>query len=614
MNRVIAFSRSAGPSSGPATGAASAARASADAVPPSPVEHPSTGDGGPLERATHAQRERAARRLQACERSDELVQRGLRRAEADRQAGKELGASANAVGRWRAAIRDLPPGERLTRLLDAPKSGRPRGGWDDPGAAELWRHWCSDYLREEAPDAAAVHRRLKRIAHDRGWEIPGVKAFLRRTRHDFTREEIVRARQGALALLDLVPHRERTVMYLKPLDVVNGDGRRFDVLVEFPSGRIGRPVVWIWQDVRTRRVLAWAAGESESAALVRVSLHRLILQYGVPGKVLVDSTRAASAKWMTGGQKRRRRWRSDGEELPGMLQLLDIAYSVTAIDRDAAGRGKGRGRSKPVERAFGDLARHVDTHPALAGAATGRSPVDRPETHRARAAPYYGFLDVLEQVIAEHNARPGRRTELGEGERSFDDIWAEEYAGAVVRKMSAAQAGILLLSAEDPLVANDGSFRLLAGRGTGLPPNRYHHTDLLAHAGKRVIVRFDPDNLHEPAQVYDLKGRAICRADCIAKTPWHSADAGREYERSRRKLKRSTEQALAARRDMAALTRELASLPPAEAPPEPEPAAVRLVTSGRMPPPADPGAAPSHPRRRSRTMAAIVALHQEEDE
>ena len=225
----------------------------------------------------------------------------------------------------------------------------------------------------------------------------------------------------------MAPHQTRTVEGLAPLDIVNGDGRRHDVIVEFPSGRQGRPVVWIWQDVRTRRVLAWRAGETESADLVRTSLHELIVAHGVPGRVVVDSTRAASAKWATGGQANRKRWRSSGEELPGLLALLEIGYSATTVDTDAAGRGKGRGRAKPVERAFLDLSRQIDTHPALAGAATGRSPVDRPETHRTRAAPWAEFLGVLERCHsraqraagAAHRGgrRPLVRCGLGGGDR-----------------------------------------------------------------------------------------------------------------------------------------------------------------------------------------------------
>ncbi len=371
-----------------------------------------------------------------------------------------------------------------------------------------------------------------------GWPLPPLLAFRRRSARELTRREVVRAHEGALAVMDLAPHQIRTVDGLRPLDIINGDGRRHDVIVEFPSGREGRPVSWIWQDIRTRRPLAWRVGETESADLVRTSLHALIVEHGVPGRVLVDSNRAASAKWATGGQPHRKRWRSTDEELPGLLKLLEIRYSATTVDRDAAGRGKGRGRAKPIERAFGDLARQIDTHPALAGAATGRSPSDRSETHRMRAVPIEKFFEVFECCILEHNAWTGRRTEAAAG-RSFDEIWVEEIAGTVVRRLAPAQAAILLLAAEDTKVDRSGSLRLKAGRGAGLPASRYHHPDLVERAGERVVARFDPADLHGAIQVFDRAGRWLCTADCVTPVGFADAAAPREWELARKRMRKA---------------------------------------------------------------------------
>ena len=454
------------------------------------VADPAVGTGAPrqsgsmtIETATGASRARALKRLRAVERSDALRADGLLRAEADATAAEEAGVSASAVGSWRKRVKGLSGGRRVEALLDAPKCGRPRNNWGGKGADALWRLWCTDWLREEAPDAAAVHRRIAAVATAKGWNMPGLDAFRRRVEHELPRAEIVRARGGALAAMDMAPHQTRSVAGLVPLAIVNGDGRRHDVLVALPSGREGRPVVWMWQDVRTRRILAWRCGESESADLVRTSLHALISEHGVPGRVLVDSTRAASAKWATGGQRNRRRWRSTGEELPGLLKLLEIEYTSTAVDTDAGGRGKGRGRAKPIERAFGDLARQIDTHPAL----------------------------VVARCVAEHNARPGRRTEAAAG-RSFDQAWVDEIGRTIVRRLSPSQAAILLLAAEDVLVDRSGCIRLKAGRGSGLPANRYHSPDLVERAGTRVVARFDPADLHAGVRIFDLQGRHICHA------------------------------------------------------------------------------------------------------
>ena len=578
--------------------AGSAAQPSAGAgvceVQPAPAHPIPLND--PVAAATAAQVERAARRLAAVNRSDELVAEGMCRAEADAQAGAETGFNGRSLERWRALVRHAP--DRLAALLDGPRSGRPRksgaGGWDGEGADTLWHFWCTDYLREEEPPAAAVYRRLADIAAHRGWPLPTIDAFKRRTRREFSRTEIVRARTGALAAMNTVPAQRRTVAGMKPLEIVNGDGRSMDVLVAWPNGNEGRPCLWLWQDVRTRRILGWRVGETESADLVRTSLHDVIVKHGVPGAVLVDNTRAASAKWMTGGQPARRRWRSDDEEMAGLLQMLDIRYSTTKVDRDAAGRGRGRGRAKPVERAFLDLSNHIDSHPGLAGAGTGRSPVNRPETHRMKAVPLAVFLDVTAAAIAEHNARTGRKAEAAAG-RSFDDAWNAEIPQTVARRISAAQAAILLLAAEESKVAGDGSVKIKAGRGVGLPANRYHSPDLVDHAGRPVTVRFDPDDLHGSVHVYDREGRWICEAPCLAPVGFSDTAAAGEYERARRQARRSAERTLKAARDMDALTEALGALPPPEAPPEPEPAAIRLVTHKDAPalPPAD--AAPVRP-------------------
>ncbi len=557
--------------------------------------------------ATDAQRERAVKRLRAVERSEALAAEGIMRAEADGIAALECGASKSAVATWRRRARGAGRGDRLRTLLDAPGRGRPRAEWTGTAAETLWTLWRTDWLREEAPDAAAAHRRVEAVAQARGWECPPLQAFTRRVRREVSRREVVRARKGALAAMNTSPHQTRSVAGLRPLDIINGDGRRHDVLVEFPNGREGRPVAWMWQDVWSRRILAFRAGETESADLVRLALHAVITRHGVPGRILLDSTRAASAKWLTGGMRGRRRWRSADEELPGLLALLDVKFSTTAIDRDAGGRGKGRGRAKPIERAFGDLARQIDTHPLLAGAFTGRSPSDRPETHRRCAAPFADFLRVLENAVAEHNARPGRATEIAAG-GSFDEAWAAGLADCAVRRLVPSQAAVLLLAAEDAKIDSAGCLRLKAGRGSGLPPNRYHHPDLVERAGSRVVARFDPECLHDGVHVFDREGRFVCRAPCLVPVGFADTEAAGAYERARRRARRAAETSLAAQNDMDALIHALDETAP-PAPPAARPAAVRVVAGGGLP-----ESVPPKPRGGGAVIRALRKIHRDEEE
>ena len=568
-------------------------------------------DPGPWLQATDHQRARAAKRLRAVERFDELVLAGLARRRAEFVASREANVSRSALAGWRKRARGQVGPGRLAALLDAPGRGRKRRQWKELGADELWTLWCTDYLRPEAPDATAVYRRLAALAEAEGWELPPLSAFRSRTAREVSRPELVRSRVGAIAAMDLAPHQTRTVSDLAPLQIINGDGKLHDVVVAFPSRRLGRPVTWYWQDVYSRRILAWASGETESSALIRRSLHDVITRYGVPDRVVLDNTRAASARDLTGrhGARKRNRTPRPEDELPGILHLLGIDYATTTVDTDAAGRGAGRGRAKPVERAFGDLVRVIDTHPLLAGACTGRSPLNRPETHRERSADWETFLDVVATCVREHNARPGRRTEAAAG-RSFDETWTEGLAGTVVRRITAKQARIVLLSPARVRVARDGTVTLRAGSVPHRPANRYYHPDLLERAGQALVARFDPDRLHDPVQIFDEQGRWLVEAECLLPVGWRDIASAREYQRLRRQMERNARAALARRRDMDALLKRSIGETEDGSIERRRPAAVRMVNGPEMP--ELPDAAPVE--RRNHLLEALRRVHREAGE
>ncbi len=504
------------------------------------------------------------------------------------------GVSVSTLRRWMAAAEGMAPD--TAAMLDARRAGRPGRIWQAAGAEDAWSMWLTDYLREEKPTATECLRRVLRLARVRGWDAPSTeKAYLRRLKKEVSPAELVRARDGALPLLEVAtPMQERSVEGLRPLDVVCGDGKRHDLMVVLPSGKAGRPVVWYWQDVRTRRILAWQAGETESAEMVRLSLHSLITTEGVPGRVLVDSTRAAANKWLTGWQGARRRWRSAGEEVPGILHTLGIGYSCTAVDRDAGGRGRGRGRAKPVERAFRDLAHYIDTHPLATGAYTGRSPMDRPETHRQRTIDWETFCKLVAEGVADHNSRAGRRTEAARG-RSFDECYRDEIARTTIRWLAPAQAALLLLAVESCKVRRDGTLTLKAGRAAGLPGNRYYHRALTERAGDNLIVRFAPDALHDQVHVFDAAGRYVCAAECLQPVGFSDHAAAKTHERERRQFRRATEDAIAARTRMdELLDAHAAADPPTPAEPA-KPAALRLVTGAPE--------TPAPPKGKGRTAA-----------
>ena len=467
----------------------------------------------------------------------------------------DFGVAPATVRRWTArANAAARAGLSATAgLTDRKRSGRPPTAWSRPGADAAWRLWQASYLRLEQPTAAGCWETVRRVAATRGWQIPPVQTFLRRLRAEVPTAEVVRAREGRLAALATYPFQRRTVKDLAPLDIVNGDGYIHNLWVEPPGGgKPFRPRTWFWQDVRTRRVLAWRSGPTESADLVRLAFHDLVTTHGVPSAVLHDNTRAASAKWFVGKSPR---WRHDRDDsVPGILDDLDVTVIHTGVEHEVNGEARGHGWAKPVERCFKDLGEEIDKHPRAAGAYTGANPLAKPANYSKSGAgvalSWESFLAIVADGVAQHNARPGRRTEAAAG-RSLDETWAAEIATTPVRRLSRARESLLLMAVESTRVQRSGLFRLAAGRATGLPQNDYWHKDLVGLAGRHVVARFDPEDLHAGVEVFDTKGGWLCRAECRLPVGFRDVAGAKTHGRARRQYLKALDRADAARERMA---------------------------------------------------------------
>ncbi len=512
------------------------------------------GAADPLAGTSGAQRGREVRRQAALADYRAGLQQGLERVAAAEAAATLHGVSRATVYRWVARARDAGVSGVLPAACEPPRCGAPQRAWVISEAEEAWRYYRADYLRPEQPASRACYRRVLALAHVNGWTIPSEKSFLRRLRREVSPAAVVQAREGNLGLLSTFPRQERSVSDLAPLEWVCGDGRRHDLFVLPPTGgaKPVRPVVWYWQDVYSRRILAWRCGLVESADLVRLATVDLCSSHGVPQHILIDNTRAAAAMWLSGGSANRQRWRSSKEYVPGILSLLGIQVHHTGVERSLAGRGIGRGWAKPVERSFRDLSEAIDRHPRAAGAYTGRSTLHKPENYQSCALPWEEFVALVDECVAAHNAQPGRRTEAAAGE-SFDDAWRAAIGSVAVRRLADSQRALLLLACETTKVRRDGTLGLAAGRGAGVPRNRYHHEDLLGCVGQQLVARFDPEDLHAGVHVYDLAGCWLCRAECLMPVGFASATAAKAHSRAQQQRRRAVRAELAAQDDMEAL-------------------------------------------------------------
>ncbi|MEP2439475.1 MAG: transposase domain-containing protein [Roseibium sp.] len=461
-------------------------------------------------------------RLNALQEVEELKAAGLTQTAAMRMAAKRAGIATATLYAWLGQIQGKAREDWLAALAPRSSTSRSSGSETSDRAEchpDAWDTFKSDYLRPEQPSLSACYRRVVSAAKEHDWgKIPSERSLRRRLDAEVPRAVPVLAREGRDKAKALYPPQRRTRHHLHAMEAVNMDGHKLDVFARMPNGDIIRPCLVALQDLYSGKFVSWRLAESENKETVRLTIGDMVEHYGIPDKITLDNGRAFASKWITGGAKTRYRFKVREEDPRGLLVALGIDLSWTK---------PFSGQSKPIERAFRDLTDDIARHPACAGAYTGNSPDAKPENYASRAVAFEDLKLHVDGQIHEHNLRAGRKAATCAG-RSFEETFEASLAdpATIVRWPTNAQRALWLLASE--------AFKARKGNGEiHLYGNRFWHPALTAHAGKRVIIRFDPDHLTRPLKVYDLTNALICEADCVADTGFHDVDAARVHERSR---------------------------------------------------------------------------------
>lgn len=490
-----------------------------------------------FEAAPQGMKDKAKTALDVLMAIERLRAHGTGKTVAIKQIGTAFGVSRATIYRYLDQVEGVERQDWLAALLPAYGNSRPAAKCSD----EAWDFFKALYLTPEKRSIAMCHDLTAHAAEAHGWDWPSERTVTRWA-NDIPRTVRVLAREGENALLRLYPSQRRTVADLYAMHWINGDGYQHNVFVKLdpsdPNEKPFRPKTWFWQDIYSRRILGWRTDYSEHTDMIRLALGDVIARYGIPENATIDNTRAAANKWLTAGVKTRYRFKVKETDPLGVMPQLGIDVHWTSVIA-----GKGWGQAKPVERAFGvgGLGDYVDKHPRFSGAYTGPNPMEKPDNYGEKAVAWDVFVEVLAQQITHWNAKAKRRTEICAGVKSFDDAFNESYQRNAdkIRRPTEAQQRLWLMEAESVLVQKDGAVQLAIAAGPN-GKNRYGADFLIEHVGKRVVVRFDPDNLHDEIHVYQLDGRYLGAADCIHAAGFGDSTKGREW---RKQLKRRTKAA-----------------------------------------------------------------------
>ncbi|KEG17070.1 transposase domain-containing protein [Bartonella bacilliformis] len=471
------------------------------------------------ESLSKAHKSRCEGRLKALCFMDDLIHAGMGVHDAASRCAVHFGVSRMSLFNWRGRVEGYGRCDWLAAL--APAYGEKSFLQFTPCHESAWEVLCSDYLRPSKPAFSACYRRMMVIAHEKGWKpIPSERALRRRFNKEISKAVVVLARDGEEKVKKLYPAQRRDRSALHALQAVNMDGHKLDVFVQVPwEERPVRLYLIAIQDLYSGKILSWRLSDVESWEIVRLVIGDMVESYGIPERMTLDNGRAFTSKWISGGTQNRFRFKIKPDDPQGLLTTLGVQLQWTT---------PYSGQSKPIERAWRDLAEAISKHPFCAGAYTGNKPDAKPEDYGKRVIGLEEFkAHVGEQIIA-HNAQVGRKAVNCQG-RSFDLTFEEslQAEGTIIRQATTAQRALWLLTSE----------AIRAQKGTGeihFYGNRYWARALNQHAGQKVIVRFDPDNLHQDLRVYDLNNRLLCMAPCFSDVGFYDQHAARLNGRLRK--------------------------------------------------------------------------------
>lgn len=515
--------------------------------------------------ATDKAREKAKGKAEACIQLQAFIEQGFSYTQAEAGAATAKNVSQGSLKNWYYKVKGHPVHLWQAILIsESGKSKKPQ--LKAKVTEEAWDCFLSDYLRPEKPDLRASYRRTQAIAKQYGWQMASLRTFQRRLITDVPYEVILLKREGANAVAKLVPALQRTVKDILAGEWINGDGYQHNVFVKWHTGEIVRPKTWFWQDVRTRKILGYRTSISENTDSIRHALMDVIFNVGIPKTITLDNTRAAANKAMTGGIENRYRFKHDELDPKGIMPILGIEVHFTSILY-----GEGHGQAKPIERAFGrgGIGEKVDKRPELSGFYTGKTVYEKPDNYNGgkEGVDYEIFSKALAAGVEEYNAQLERQTEMCKGELSFDQVWERDYHPTNVRQASPEQLRLLFLQAETVSIKRNGEFTLkAAGKLYGLT-NTYWAESLIGITDKKVVARFDPDDLHGNVYVYNLEGQFLAEAVCREAKGFGDTSASREQGRLYQKVVKSAKAQAEALELLEA--HELASLAPQVDVPEP---------------------------------------------
>lgn len=336
------------------------------------------------------------------------------------------------------------------------------------------------YLDQRRRSKRVCYEAAELLAEEKGWKLPSYRTACR-VLDELPRALVLKQRFGEEAYVDdAEPFLQRDYSALASNEIWGADHHEFDVMVD-AGGKIVRPWLTAWQDLRSRKIVGWyiAAHDPNTESILK-ALRPAVLSHGIPEKVQVDNGKDFDSHALQGRTKQqRRRGDFDPTRLNGVFGGLGI---------DARNVLPYHGQSKPIERFFRTLedrfGRTFDTY-------CGNSPENKPDDLQAKLkAGRAPTLEEFRAVFSEWlECDYHTRGHLGDGMEGRSPAEAFDACLRVKRTAPEGLLDLLMLMPTRPVKVTQN----------GVAWQRLHYrlpdAVLMKHLGKQVILRVDPERV-----------------------------------------------------------------------------------------------------------------------
>ena len=352
------------------------------------------------------------------------------------------------------------------------------------------------------PSVAEAYRFFLRRLESDGNECPSIHT-VRRWLDKMGNVERERGRRGARDLKNILPHKRRDFLHLKPAAIYTGDGHTFDAEVLNPlSGLPFRPEITTVLDVGTRRCMGWSVGLAESRFTVLEALSHAS-RAAIGAIWYVDWGKGFENLMMT-------------DEATGLMGRLGMTMT-----HSRAYNSQAKGASERSHNIFTQAAANL---PSFVGKNMDEEARQKLFKLSRKEVRLHGkilnspiptwdeFKAYIEWVVDEYNDRPHRSLPKftdREGKRrhmSPNEFWTLKVAEfGEPPRVSPEEEGYLFR----PQV-----MRTVQRGEVSLFNNTYYSAELTEFNGEKVRVGYDVQDALW-VWIYDDVGRLICKAE------WH---------------------------------------------------------------------------------------------